>query len=211
LGQYLHKLPALSTYLAIESEGNAWQAEWTFFYWGWWISWSPFVGVFVARISRGRTIREFITCVLLVPTLATVLWLSIYGGTALEFLQAQEDFPVDTITETPSRALHILLGYLPGGWLWGPFATLLIVTFFVTSSDSGSLVDDIVTSGGHPNPPRIQRVFWAVSEGLVAITLLIAGGLQALQTASLTVGLPMAGVLLVTVYGLWLEMRGGGG
>lgn len=208
-GQYLQKLPALSTYLAIDREGSLWQAEWTFFYWGWWISWSPFVGVFVARISRGRTIREFVICVLLVPTLATIAWLSIYGGTALEFNKTKSDFPVAEITETPSRALHLLLDYLPLGWLWGPLATLLIVTFFVTSSDSGSLVDDIVTSGGHPNPPRIQRVFWAVSEGLVAITLLIAGGLQALQTASLTVGLPMAIVLLMTSYGLWIEMRRG--
>jgi len=209
-GQYFQHLPALSTYLAVSSEGSDWQAEWTFFYWGWWISWSPFVGVFVARISRGRTIREFVICVLLVPTFATIAWLSIYGGTALEFLDTKADFPVNEITQTPSRALHILLGYLPAGWLWGPLATLLIVTFFVTSSDSGSLVDDIVTSGGHPDPPRAQRVFWAVSEGLVAITLLIAGGLQALQTASLTVGLPMAIVLLITAYGLCLEMRRGG-
>jgi choline/glycine/proline betaine transport protein len=206
-GSYLQYLPKISTHLSIGGEGLDWQTNWTFFYWGWWISWSPFVGVFVARISRGRTVREFIFSVLFIPTVATCVWLAIYGGTAIYHAQLGNGLPVDVITSTPAKALHLLLNELPFGNILGPVATLLIIIFFITSSDSGSLVDDMVTSGGHPNPPTIQRIFWAVSEGLVAMTLLIAGGLKALQTASITAGLPMAFVLVITSLGLLRQMQ----
>ncbi len=200
VGGYLQHLVGNSLWLDIDGRGG-WQADWTLFYWSWWISWSPFVGVFVARISYGRTVREFAVTVLLVPTAATFLWLAVFGGTALDLAVADTAFAEQVKGDAP-MALHAMLARLPGGSLTGVLATLLVVVFFITSSDSGSLVDDMVTSGGHPNPPRAQRVFWAVSEGAVAGTLLLAGGLQALRTASLTSGLAMAALLLVASYGL---------
>jgi choline/glycine/proline betaine transport protein len=200
VGGYLQHLVGNSLWLDIDGRGG-WQADWTLFYWSWWISWSPFVGVFVARISYGRTVREFAVTVLLVPTAATFLWLAVFGGTALDLAVADTAFAEQVKGDAP-MALHAMLARLPGESVTGVLATLLVVVFFITSSDSGSLVDDMVTSGGHPNPPRAQRVFWAVSEGAVAGTLLLAGGLQALRTASLTSGLAMAALLLVASYGL---------
>ncbi len=202
LGAYLQELPRLS-FRVEPGQRSGWQADWTLFYWSWWISWSPFVGVFVARISRGRTVREFILCVLLVPTLTTFFWMSVFGGTALYLEEMQNAGIAETIKDNPAISLHVLLDQLPLSGVTTVLATLLVVVFFITSSDSGSFVDDMVTSGGDPHPPRAQRVFWAVSEGAVAMTLLLAGGLQALRTASLTSGLPMAVVLLAAAYGFW--------
>nr|WP_265521020.1 BCCT family transporter [Oerskovia sp. JB1-3-2] len=177
--------------------GEAWQAAWTTFYWGWWISWAPFVGVFIARISRGRTVREFVMGTLLVPTIVTFLWFSVLGGSALyeqifgsgDLVEA--DGSVDTNT-----ALFNLIGALPGGTIWVGLAIILITLFFVTSSDSGSLVVDMLASGGNPNPPAWSRVFWAVLEGALAIALLVAGGLQALQTAAILIALPFSVVMI---------------
>lgn len=206
LGYYLQKLPQTSFWIAPMQRGG-WQADWTLFYWSWWISWSPFVGVFVARISRGRTIREFVSATLLVPTLLGFFWFTVVGGTALHAEHYGDGGIIAATLENNALALYKVLGTLPlVKILWGA-ATLLIVIFFITSSDSGSLVDDMVTSGGHPNPPRAQRVFWAVSEGAVAATLLLAGGLQTLRTASLTTGLPLSIFLLVAVYGLFRALR----
>lgn len=206
LGYYLQTLPQTSLWINPDRESH-WQADWTLFYWSWWISWSPFVGVFVARISKGRTLRQFILTVLLVPTLAGFVWFSAVGGAGL-FMERFGDGGIARITQdNHALALFALLDKLPGSTLTAALATLLILIFFVTSSDSGSLVDDMVTSGGHPNPPRAQRVFWAVAEGAVAATLLIAGGLQALRTASLTTGLPMAVFLLVAMFGLIRALR----
>ncbi len=199
VGGYLQHLVGDS--LWVDIDGGGWQADWTLFYWSWWISWSPFVGVFVARISYGRTVREFAVSVLFVPTAATFLWLAVFGAAALDLAASDAAF-AERIKSDPPMALHAMLAALPGGSVTGVVATLLVVVFFITSSDSGSLVDDMVTSGGHPNPPRAQRVFWAFSEGAVAGTLLLAGGLQALRTASLTSGLAMAALLLVASYGL---------
>jgi choline/glycine/proline betaine transport protein len=206
LGAYLQKLVASSFWLDVRQNVD-WQADWTLFYWSWWISWSPFVGVFVARISKGRTVREFITAVLFVPVLVTFLWLSVFGGTGLYIEIYGPGGLAGPIQENAALALHTMLGALPLGAIASVFATLLVVVFFVTSSDSGSLVDDMVTSGGHPNPPRAQRVFWALAEGTVAATLLLAGGLQALRTASLTSGLPMTVFLGVACYGLVAAFR----
>jgi choline/glycine/proline betaine transport protein len=206
LGYYLQKLPVTS--LRIDPGSRAdWQADWTLFYWSWWISWSPFVGVFLARISRGRTVREFIATTLLVPTLGGFLWFSALGGTALERELADAGSIAGAVRDNEAMALFTVLGGLPWPLLTWTLATALVIVFFVTSSDSGSLVDDMVTSGGHPNPPRLQRVFWAVSEGTVAGVLLYAGGLNALRTASLTTGIPIAVFLMVSLWGLARAMR----
>ena len=207
LGYYLQKLPETSFYLP-PGQSDGWQANWTLFYWSWWISWSPFVGVFVARISRGRTVREFLTAALLVPSLVGFFWFSVVGGTGLdmeingtaEILAAAED-------EAKGSSLYAVLAELPFSQITTVLAVLLVFFFFVTSSDSGSLVDDMVTSGGNPNPPVALRIFWAVSEGAVAVALLLAGGLQALRTASLTTGLPMSILLLTACVGLYRGLR----
>ncbi len=207
IGYYLQKLPFTSLWVATEGTGGKWQADWTLFYWSWWISWSPFVGVFVARISRGRTIREFIRTALLVPSLAGFFWFSVFGGAALKQYMGGDEGIATATGDNPSTTLFLVLGNLPLAEVTWVVATLLVLVFFVTSSDSGSFVDDMVTSGGHPNPPRPQRVFWAVAEGAVAATLLLAGGLQALRSASLTTGLPMSIFLLVAAYGLYRALK----
>jgi len=206
LGRYLRELP-LSSLWVDPQPGATWQKDWTLFYWSWWISWSPFVGIFVARISRGRTLRELVVNVLLVPTMLTFLWLAVVGGTGLELAFVEGKDLAEPIRATPATALHAMLDELPLASVTSVLATVLIIIFFITSSDSGSLVDDMVTSGGHPHPPKAQRVFWAVSEGTVAATLLSAGGLQALRTASLQSGLPMAVLLILTMVGLQRALR----
>jgi len=206
LGYYLQKFPFTSLHIDPGKKGG-WQAHWTLFYWSWWISWSPFVGVFVARISKGRTIREFITTALLVPTLGGFLWFSALGGTGIHGELFGAGGVAALIQENEALALFAVLQQLPLHTITWTLSTLLVIIFFVTSSDSGSLVDDMVTSGGHPNPPKAQRLFWALAEGTVAGTLLYFGGLNALRTASLTTGLPMAIFLLVAAYGVVRALR----
>ncbi len=184
-------------------EGSAWLSGWTTFYWGWWMSWAPFVGVFIARISRGRTVREFVTGVLLVPTLVTFLWFSVLGGSSIyremfgEGGLVGEDGAVST-----DAALFQFLEGLPASGLLSVAAMILVIVFFVTSSDSGSFVVDMLASGGNPQPPVWSRVFWAVLEGLIAATLLIAGavtgqdGLSALQTMAILLALPFSLVMI---------------
>lgn len=183
-------------------EPNAWLGDWTLFYWGWWISWSPFVGMFIARISRGRTIREFIGGVLLVPVLFTFLWMTVFGNTAIALDLSGAAPIVQTVADNIPVALFEVLEQLPFSIIASSIATLLIVTFFVTSADSGALVIDMITSGAAPNPPVWQRIFWAICAGVVAAVLLLAGGLQALQTAALASALPFAVVMLLICYGL---------
>jgi choline/glycine/proline betaine transport protein len=187
---------------------NGWIGGWTLFYWGWWIAWSPFVGMFIARVSRGRTIREFILGVLFVPVGFTFMWMSFFGGTAMHFeLTGQAGAIADAVANNVPTALFTMLEQLPFGGLTSGIATILVITFFVTSSDSGSLVIDTITSGGHPNPPVWQRIFWALTEGVVAAVLLIAGGLTALQTASIASALPFTMIMLVICYGLYKGLR----
>ena len=201
LGGYLQNLPRLSLYMNLDP-ADTWQADWTLFYWGWWISWSPFVAIFVARISRGRTIRDVVFSVLGFPVLATFVWLSVFGGASL-FLEARESAGLlPGVAETPAIALHELLEHYPFTRVMQALATLLITIFFITSSDSGSLVDDIVTSGGRLHPPKWQRIFWASSEGIAAMTLLVVGGLQAMRNASISLGLPMSFVLILAMVSL---------
>jgi choline/glycine/proline betaine transport protein len=206
LGQYLQRLPRMSLYLDPGAD-SAWQTTWTLFYWGWWISWSPFVAVFVARISKGRTIKEFVLGVLLVPTLLTFFWLAVFGGTGLEAQRRGGADLIAAVNEAESASLQAMLQTLPFALVSTVVATLVILLFFVTSSDSGSLVDDMVTSGGDPHPPRAQRVFWAVSEGAVAVTLLLLGGLTAIRNAAISLGLPMSIVVVLAAIGLWKALH----
>jgi choline/glycine/proline betaine transport protein len=207
LGRYLQNLPQMSLYLDPGADSQ-WQTTWTLFYWGWWISWSPFVGIFVARISYGRTIKEFILSVLLVPTLLTFVWFAIFGGTALSAQRADNGADlVSAVRENEAASLQAMLDTLPFAQITTVVATVVILLFFVTSSDSGSLVDDMVTSGGDPNPPKPQRVFWAVSEGAVAGTLLILGGLTAIRNAAISMGLPMSLLLIAAGIALWRTMQ----
>ncbi|MGF1632356.1 MAG: BCCT family transporter [Phycisphaerae bacterium] len=191
--------------------GTEWQSGWTMYYWGWWISWSPFVGMFIARISRGRTIRSFIGGVLLAPCLLTFIWLTVFGNTGLY----QELFgagPLTAALRDPAvgfneSALFVMLGQLPLSSVMTVLAICVIALYFITSSDSASLVVDMLTNGGNTNPPTWQRVFWATTEGAVAAALLLAGGLAALQTAAITTGLPVAALLLVMCYALVKGLR----
>jgi choline/glycine/proline betaine transport protein len=206
LGLYVQHFPQMSLRLEL-GQDTEWQASWTLFYWGWWISWAPFVGIFIARISKGRTIREFIVSVLLVPTAVTFFWLSVFGGSALYEEHFADARMAGAILDNPATSLHMLLDRLPLQTIMAVIATLLIAIFFITSSDSGSLVDDMVTSGGHPSPPKSQRVFWACSEGAVAATLLVAGGLQAIQSAAISAGLPMSLLLVLTCISIVRALR----
>ena len=178
-------------------EGTDWQNQWTIFYWAWWISWSPFVGMFIARISRGRTVREFVLSVLIVPALLTFFWITAFGGSAI-FFEFNEVVSISgAVKENVATSLYVLFESLPLSGLINLLAVALVVSFFVTSCDSGSLVVDAFTSGGKLRSPVTQRVFWAVMVGAVAAILLVGGGLNALQTAAITTGLPFAIVLVV--------------
>jgi choline/glycine/proline betaine transport protein len=171
------------------------------FYWAWWIAWSPFVGMFIARISKGRTVREFVMGVLFLPSLFSTIWLSTFGGSALfNSLQGNGQVLATYNEVGQTVAMFALLEQFPLGVVSGLLATLLVITFFVTSSDSGSLVIDHLTSGGKHDVPKTQRIFWAITEGLVAALLLWGGGLGALQTAAIATGFPFAVILVLMCY-----------
>ena len=197
LGGYVQSLPELALRTGPFTDG-AWLGSWTIFYWGWWISWAPFVGMFIARISRGRTIREFVIAVLLVPTAIGSLWFTVFGETAILRQRDEGNMLVDGAVDT-STSLFRLLDGLPMGVVTSVIAVAVIVFFFVTSSDSGSLVVDILASGGNEDPPKPTRVYWATLEGFAAAVLLLAGGagsLTALQTASIATALPFSLVMV---------------
>ena len=187
--------------------GGKWQKSWTLFYWGWWISWTPFVGMFIARISKGRTIREFILGALLAPTALTFLWFTVFGNTALQLELAGQGEIAKAASENAPTALFVMLKELPWSTFSSAFAVVVIGTYFVTSSDSASLVIDIITAGGDPDPPFAQRVFWAITEGVVAAILLMTGGLVALQTAAITTALPICVIMIAMCFGLWKSLR----
>jgi choline/glycine/proline betaine transport protein len=205
IGSYVGHLAQLSTWTETYRQTD-WQHSWTLFYWAWWIAWSPFVGMFIARISYGRTLRQFTLGVLLVPTVMTMVWLSIFGGAALYEELLGGGGIAGAVQQDVSTALYVLLDRYPLTTLMQMVAVVVIVTFFVTSSDSGSLVIDTITSGGHPHPPVAQKVFWATAEGVVAGTLLLTGGLTALQAGSILTGLPFAFVLLFMMYSLYRSL-----
>lgn len=203
LGYYLTKLPEISLWTETFRETN-WQGSWTVFYWAWWISWSPFVGMFIARISKGRTVREFILCVMLIPTLLSFVWMSVFGGSALYLQSSGTADIVSAVQSDVATALFEMFKYFPFTNILSLVGIVLVTVFFVTSSDSGSLVVDHLTSGGKLESPVTQRVFWAVMEGIIAAVLLIGGGLTTLQTASITTGLPFAVILLLIIYALYI-------
>ena len=196
LGNYIQILPELSFWNAAFQE-TEWQAWWTIFYWGWWISWSPFVGMFIARISKGRSVRELLLGVIVLPSILCFLWMSVFGGSAIHLQQSGLRDVATAVNENVATALFDMLESFPLTGLVSFVGVLLLVSFFVTSSDSGSLVVDHLTSGGKLDSPKPQRVFWACMEGAVAIALLIGGGLSALQTAAVSIGLPFAVILLI--------------
>lgn len=200
IGNYLQNFIGLTfTVSAFQgSEGEAWQATWTTFYWGWWMSWAPFVGIFIARVSKGRTVREFVGGVLLVPTVMTFLWFSVLGGTALyrELYQDGGLVGADGAVSTDT-ALFSMLDGLPGGIVLTIGAILLIGIFFVTSADSGALVMSMIATGGAAEPRNAIRIFFALATSLLALSLLVAGGLDALQTAAILSALPFSVVMIL--------------
>ena len=196
IGAYLTNLPHLSLWTEAYKD-TEWQHGWTIFYWAWWIAWAPFVGIFIARISKGRTISEFLLGVLLVPTLVTFVWLTVFGNTALYLELSGQGGVVEAVNENVATALFVLLNQFPLAAVTSALAVVAIAIFFVTSSDSASLVVDIITAGGHHDPPAVQRIFWASTEGIIAAVLLQGGGLKALQTCVIITGLPFALILLL--------------
>ncbi len=213
LGAYAQEIIPLSNPFGREDTG--YMQGWTAFYWAWWISWSPFVGMFIARVSRGRTVREFVTCVLIIPSLVCVFWMAVFGGAAIEQVIAD---PVGSAVKanvidsySPELSLFAMLESLPLAGITSTIGIILVIVFFVTSSDSGSLVIDTITAGGKVDAPVAQRVFWCTFEGLVAIALLIGGGLSSLQAMVISTGLPFTVILLficwAIVVGLMSEKR----
>lgn len=184
------------------SINTEWKGSWTLFYWAWWISWAPYVGMFIARISRGRTIKEFIFGVLFVPSILSFLWLTVFGHTGIHLYNQGKTGLMNMVQSNIPAALFEFLSYFPLSELVNLLAVIIVITFFVTSSDSGSLVIDIITSGGSLNPLKKQKVFWSLVEGSTAIVLLLGGGLKALQTAVLTMAIPFSVILLIACKGL---------
>ena len=181
---------------------------WTSFYWAWWISWSPFVGMFIARVSRGRSVREFLFCVMIIPTLVSILWMGAFGGTAIAQVIADVAAPVKGAAL--ELKLFEMLKPLPFASVTSILGIILVIVFFITSSDSGSLVIDTITAGGKTDAPVAQRVFWCTFEGVVAATLLLVGGasaLTALQAMSVSTGFPFTIVLLAMCVSLYMGLR----
>jgi len=222
-GDYLGHILALSTWTDA-NDNSKWQSSWTAFYWGWWMAWAPFVGMFIARISKGRTIREFIVGVLFVPTFLGFIWLTLFGSTAIyielfhqvtnsagELVSAAGQAGIiEAVTADTTKALYVTIDKLDAGFVGtiaAFLATLLIATYFITSSDSGTLVVTTILSMGNESPPTTHRVFWGLGEGAVAAILLMVGGLNALQTASITAALPFSFVMIVMMWGLVKSLR----
>lgn len=208
LAEVMHMSLDVGAYAGADT--HEWLSGWTLFYWGWWIAWAPFVGVFIARISRGRTVRQFIAGVLLVPTAVGFLWFSVMGGAGIfrqmfgagDLVQPDED---GVPSVSPEGSLFTVLQDLPLGQILSVLAVIIVAIFFITSSDSGSLVVDMLASGGHPNPPVWSRLVWALLEGALALALLVAGGseaLSALQAGSLITALPFSVVMILMAIAL---------
>ena len=209
IGHYIYEFFELSfwtnSYNGVNSEKN-WQNSWTVFYWAWWISWSPFVGIFIARISKGRTLKEFILGVLLVPTILTFLWLTVFGGSAIYQSLIGNTAITDAVNDNVATAIYFLLEQYPFTTLLSILTVILVASFFVTSSDSGSFVVDTLTSGGRHDAPKGQKIFWASMEGLIAAVLLIGGGLTALQTASILTGVPFAIIIIAMCFSFYKSL-----
>ncbi len=195
---YVTYLPELA--MPFGREDVNYSQGWTAFYWAWWISWSPFVGMFIARVSRGRTVREFIVCVLLIPSTVCAFWMTAFGGTAIS-QYANDGYQAVMGADLPVK-LFAMLDAMPLASITSVIGIILVVVFFITSSDSGSLVIDTIAAGGKVNAPTPQRIFWCTFEGLVAIALMLGGGLAAAQAMAVTTGFPFTIVLLVATVSL---------
>ena len=200
---YLYYLPALSNWIG--RDDLAFLHEWTIFYWAWWVAWAPFVGMFIARVSYGRTVREFITWVLIIPTVIGIVWMGTFGGTALD--QYFSNGYTGVAEAVPELALFKMLEQLPMTGFFSAVSVFLITIFFVTSADSGSLVMDTITAGGKMDAPVQQRAFWCVLAGAAAMALMLGGGLASLQALALSVGLPFTLVLLCMCVGIVKGLR----
>ncbi|WP_337026492.1 choline BCCT transporter BetT [Pantoea eucrina] len=208
-GGYLSELVTKTFNLyAYEPKSSKWLGGWTLFYWGWWLAWSPFVGMFIARVSRGRTIREFVTGVLFVPAGFTLLWMTFFGNSAIWMIMQQGATDLaQTVMSDQTLALFNFLEHFPFSFALSCIAVAMVVVFFVTSADSGAMVVDTLASGGTDQTPVWQRIFWSALMGVVAITLLLAGGMKALQVVTIASALPFAIILLMSMYGLLKALR----
>jgi len=206
LGSYLSEFVRMSL-RATPFRDSSWVGNWTIFYWAWWISWSPFVGLFIARVSRGRTIREFILGTVLAPSLAAFIWFSIFGGAALH-MEIWQHVPLSAAVKADvATALFAMFDAMPFGMPMSVLATLLVFVFFVTSGDSAVLVLGMMSSAGNPNPPRRVKIIWGVLVAGIAVSLLLAGGLKAVQTATILFALPFALVIVLMMISLARALR----
>ncbi|NIB40656.1 choline BCCT transporter BetT [Pseudomaricurvus alkylphenolicus] len=205
-GNYLSDLVS-KTFNLYAYDPTDWLGGWTIFYWGWWISWSPFVGMFIARISRGRSIREFVLGVMLVPAGFTFLWMTIFGNSAIDIINQQGPELAQAVKNNNALALFKFLEYFPLSNLLAGLAIVMVVIFFVTSADSGALVVNMLSSNGEDKTPVWQRLYWCSMIGIVAIILLLAGGLASLQTATIIGALPFSVVLLLIIYALYKSLH----
>ncbi|MEM9221203.1 MAG: BCCT family transporter [Pseudomonadota bacterium] len=204
---YVVELPGLSNWVG--RDDTAYFHGWTTFYWAWWIAWSPFVGMFIARVSRGRSVREFVICVLLIPTLVCTMWMSVFGGTAISQLANDGYNGVQQTIENwqPELSLFAMLEQLPMPMISSTIGIVLVLVFFITSSDSGSLVVDTICAGGKIDAPLPQRIFWCSFEGLIALALLVGGGLASLQALAIATGFPFALICVAMCYCIWRGLR----
>lgn len=209
IGNYLSSLVGMSlrTFTYEVANDDGWFGGWTILYWAWWISWSPFVGMFIARISRGRTVREFIVGVLFIPTAFNLLWMTVFGNGAIWIDTHVAQGALSATASNVDALLFRFFEYLPLAKAVSWIAVLLITLFFVTSADSGAYVVDAIASRGHPQSPVWQRLFWAVVLGMTAVVLLLAGGLKALQAMTLVTALPVAAIMVLLCIGLWRGMK----
>ena len=206
-GGYLSEIVS-KTFNLYAYEPTDWIGGWTLFYWGWWLSWSPFVGLFIARISRGRTIRQFISGVLVVPAGFTLLWMTVFGDTAIHMIMVDGITDLaEAVDKDSALALFAFLEHFPLSMILSQIAIIMVVVFFVTSADSGAMVVDMLASGGQDKTPVWQRIFWAVLMGVVAASLLLADGLKALQTATIASALPFVIALMASMWGLLRALR----
>ena len=206
MGSYLSEIVRMSL-RATPFRDSTWVGTWTIFYWAWWISWSPFVGLFIARVLRGRTIREFILGTVLAPSLAAFIWFSIFGGTAL-YMEIWQHVPLSEAVKTDmSTALFTMFNAMPFGTVMSVVATVLVIVFFVTSGDSAVLVLGMMSDNGNPNPAARSKVMWGVLVAGIAISLLLAGGLKAVQSATILFALPFSLVIILMTVSLYRAMR----
>lgn len=207
LSSYASDIVPLSNWVG--REDDKFYNGWTVFYWAWWVSWSPFVGMFIARVSRGRTVREFMIAVLLIPTIVSAIWMTAFGALALDQVQSSTGALANGLSDV-SLAMFQMLENLPFTAITSALAIILVLVFFITSSDSGSLVIDSITAGGKVDAPVPQRIFWAILQGLIAAVLLYGGGaeaLKALQAGAVTTGLPFTAILLLMCYSIYKGLK----